>query len=304
MLERSRLGGERDARGEELVQDDAERVHVGARIRRGAGQHLGRHVAEGSVRPARRGGSRRAAGGGQAEVDQRGQRGARDRPANEDVLRLEIGVDHAVLVQRPGGGEHRVAQRARGRQIGRCRWIDRQLGQLVGERATLDELHRDPRAAVGEESMPVESRRVRRWERGEDLGLAREADPGRFTRAVRHLEGDRLTGGVARRPDRGGAAGADEIAEREAGQERRRAHRRCRTAWSDAAVERAGRAAPQAAMTVGTARHRAIITPTRGPVLRGSPSMRAAAGWMRFAPGARGGQRAAGLPAARSLSAA
>ena len=113
-----RVGLERDLAGEHLVEDDPERVDVGLRGDLVAERLLGRDVV---------GRAEHAAGGGQAlRLERAGDAEVGDLGAalvvDQDVLRLDVAVDEAVLVralERPAdldrvgdGLGHR--QRARG----------------------------------------------------------------------------------------------------------------------------------------------------------------------------------------------
>ncbi|GAA1558000.1 hypothetical protein GCM10009678_46220 [Actinomadura kijaniata] len=145
---------ERGLPRQQLVQRRAQRVDVGGDAGRAALQHLGRGVVrrerlgvalvEGVHQP------------GDAEVGQRGLA----VPGDQDVLRLDVAVQHVGLVR---GG-----QRARHLDADPQHLGDRQRAlplQAVGERAVLEVLHRDVGAA-GPGGPGVQHRH--------DVGMARQ----------------------------------------------------------------------------------------------------------------------------------
>ena len=93
---RRRLGLEREPAGEELVEDDADRVEVAARVERVAARLLGAHVlgrAADDARARDAGLLRLGAHLGEAEVDDLHEVAARAQRLEDDVLGLEVAVD-------------------------------------------------------------------------------------------------------------------------------------------------------------------------------------------------------------------
>src|SRR5262249_48594032 len=98
---RRRLIRERHFADEHLVQDDAERVDIAARIDSPALDLLGRHVVGRAERAAGARELRRLVEGlGDAEVDQLRELAAVRAGREHDVLRLQVAVDDVVLVRR------------------------------------------------------------------------------------------------------------------------------------------------------------------------------------------------------------
>ena len=109
---RRRLGLEGQAPGEQLVEDDADRVEVAARVERIAARLLGAHVLgraadDAGARDARL--LRVGADLREAEVDDLHEVAARAHRLEDDVLGLEIAVDDALVV-RFGERRERLAQ--------------------------------------------------------------------------------------------------------------------------------------------------------------------------------------------------
>ena len=121
VLERDRhraVAVERHAAGEQLVEDDADRVEVGALADRVALRLLGREVLRGAHdRPGLR--HVRRAGAGDAEVGD--LRAA--LVVDDDVVRLEVAVDDPALVREAGGAQDlHVRSIARSGSSGASRW--------------------------------------------------------------------------------------------------------------------------------------------------------------------------------------
>ena len=141
LLERDgdgRLGVERHAAGQHLVEDDPDRVQVRAGVDGLALRLLGRQVLRGAHHRARLGHVRRA-GARDAEV------GDLDAALLVDhhVVRLDVAVDDPALVGVAGGAQdlqHDVDRRLRRRRAA--------LADDVLERAPADQLHRDVVGAV------------------------------------------------------------------------------------------------------------------------------------------------------------
>ena len=96
--------------GERVVQREAQRVDVGARVAAAAGQHLGRRVGQ-------RAGERAAAGDAELPVELGGPEVGEARAAvgiEQDVLRLDVAVEDAAPVRRRERPGH-VATQAHGR---------------------------------------------------------------------------------------------------------------------------------------------------------------------------------------------
>ena len=159
-----RVALERHAAREHLVEHHAERVDVGLRPDAATARLLGREVLRGADDRADLG-HLRVAGVGDAEV------GDLDAAvvADEHVVRLDVAVDDAVLVGVAQAGEH--LHRDRDRALGRERAL--LLDDLL-ERAPLEVLHRDVRAAVGLAAV-VDGDDVRVVEARGGLRLAPEA---------------------------------------------------------------------------------------------------------------------------------
>jgi hypothetical protein len=219
VLDRSIVADEGRPQGEQLVEHDAERVEVRANVDGGlAAELLRRHVHGGAHDRAGAGKAfqvRRGEPPGEAEIEDRGPDlpGSERGPGEEDVLGLEIAVDHARGV---GGGERdedRVAGGAGGER-GEGGFL---RGEARGERAAGELLQDEVRAAVVEASARVKGGHVGRADALERVGLVAEArmEDG----VVPAADLDRSGGGVLeapRRPDDGEAAFAEPLAEREA----------------------------------------------------------------------------------------
>ena len=144
---RRRLGLEGQPAREELVEDDADRVEIAARVERIAARLLGAHVLgraahDAGARDARL--LRLGAHLGQAEVDDLDEVAARPHRLEDDVLGLEIAVDD-VLVVRLGERRERLPEHVDDAPEG-------QRPVLVGdarEVAPAQELHDEVELAVG-----------------------------------------------------------------------------------------------------------------------------------------------------------
>ena len=152
-----RLAAERPAAEQRLVQRDAERELVGARIDVAAVELLGRHVRRGAEHRARRGelevvdrGARASAPGPGLGTDARPGRGEPEVGhadpavrADQAVVGLEVAVDDA--------GGVRGGQPAAGGDVGLDDLGDRvRLLLPLPEAPARDQLHRDVRRAVGD----------------------------------------------------------------------------------------------------------------------------------------------------------
>ena len=138
-----RAGADRVRPRERLVEDEPERVEVGAPVDRLPRGLLGRHVGERADDVARP--RQRVLAGelGDAEVGQLRRAAARARHVGDDhVLRLDVAVDDAALV---GVGE-RVGERQPDPQDVAVRQLVRRLE--LGERAALDQLGDEVAVAV------------------------------------------------------------------------------------------------------------------------------------------------------------
>ena len=213
-----RIGVERAAAGEHLVEHDAEREDVGAVIDGLAAHLLGRHVAHRAEHRARarqrtrmgeqgRLGLNRGARLGQlgeAEVEDLDAAVARD----EDVVRLQVAVDDALLV-RGGQAPGDLAGVVDGLPMRQRRGADARA-----QRIALEQLGDDVgRAVVGADVVHAEDVGViERADRARLLLEAAEAIRVRGKRGGQHLDRHlaaeaRVTGAVdlahAARPDRG-----------------------------------------------------------------------------------------------------
>ena len=131
-----------DAR-QRLVQQQPERVEVGALVDRAAGGLLGRHVRERADDVPGQRERLLARQVGDAEVRQLGGAAARARAVGHDhVLRLDVAVDHAALV----GVVERVGEREPDPQHVAVRELARRLE--LRQRAPLDQLGDQVAAAV------------------------------------------------------------------------------------------------------------------------------------------------------------
>jgi hypothetical protein len=139
-------GVEWTATGDHLVQDDAERVDVGAAIRAAAHQLLGRHVlerADGGAHDRQVGRLRQIAAREDlrdAEVEHLHDIVRRD----EDVRGLEITVDDAEVVCLAQGRAHLGPDREHalpGQGAARAKQVE--------QRPALEQLHRDERQPIG-----------------------------------------------------------------------------------------------------------------------------------------------------------
>ena len=124
------------ASGEQLVEDEPERIHVGALGDAAAGELLGRHVGRRAGDLAHLFGGRRR----QAEVDDADLAAAVDH----DVGRLEVAMQHAALVRGgdPGAQLPRHVERLFRRQAA-------DPPQQRGQRLSVDVLHRQVVPALG-----------------------------------------------------------------------------------------------------------------------------------------------------------
>ena len=158
-----RLAGERDDAGEELVEDDAGRVEIGALVDRGSPRLLGREILSRPDDRARLG-HLAGPGPGDAEV------GHLDAPlaVDEDVVGLDVAVDDPVLVGVPEGGEDLAGVRDRDGNGARAARHDQLL-----ERAALDVLHHDEVRPVDDAAV-VDRDDVRMRQPGRMGGLAPE----------------------------------------------------------------------------------------------------------------------------------
>ena len=91
-----RTSRERNRSGEHLVEDDAQRVDVGALIERDSLHLLGRHVVRRADDPPRFGQAGILERLGQSEVGD----GHAPAAVDENVLRLQVAMNHALLVRR------------------------------------------------------------------------------------------------------------------------------------------------------------------------------------------------------------
>ena len=198
--------------GEQLVEDDADRIDVGAGIRAAVDDQFGCEVGDGADQhPAGSGVLGVGADGlGEAEV------GDLDRAAvglvgDEDVLRLHVAVDQAGPVGRGEGGDDRLQQGQRPRRRHR-----RLLADHVAQRVAGDVLHdqEDGVGAVGGVvALVVDADDVGMVEACGRAGLAHEAlgelvvvtEPG-----VHHLHrDDAVEAGVGGLVDTGHATAGD-----------------------------------------------------------------------------------------------
>ncbi len=174
--------------GQQLVEHDAQRVHVRGRGQRLAGQlfRRGRLRRQRSSRPRRR---VRVAREGiveetrDAEVEQSHLPVGRD----EDVRRLEIAVDDEPRVRVPHGAQHLLEQ---GDAL---RGVQAMLVRVARDRQAGDPLHREIRATVRAHAGVVETRDLRMLEAGQQVAFVREAlgrRRGIFQADVRDLQGD------------------------------------------------------------------------------------------------------------------
>ena len=158
-----RVAVERRLAGEELVEDDAERVEIGALVDLGAARLLGREVLRRADDRARLGHLARA-GARDPEVGHLDAAFAVD----EDVVRLDVAVDDPVPV--------REARARRGSGARTRRDVDRRRAAADDEllqRAPVEVLHRDVVRVLGLAAV-VDRDDVRMVERGGVLRLAAE----------------------------------------------------------------------------------------------------------------------------------
>ena len=224
------LARERHAAGQELVEDRPQSVDVGAGVDVEIVQLrlLGRHVFQRADERADLGvdapiGQPRAGGLGDAEVDHLGHRPAVVE-GDQDVRRLQVAVDHALLV----GVLHRLADRDEQRQP----LARREPGPvaILGDRHALDQLHHEVGAAVGLAGVQ-DLGDVGVVHQGQRLPLLIEAGehPLGVEAGANHLDGDAALHrrGLVGDPDLAHAPFAELLAELEAagedafGQERR-----------------------------------------------------------------------------------
>ena len=196
------LTAERRDPGEQLVQHDAGRIHIGTRVRNAALDLLRAEVGDGADQHAlgcladRRGRGR----AGEAEVGDLHRAGARD----QDVLWLDVPMDEAGGVRGAQCGEHRLDHVERINRRQRTA-----LAQQVANGLPVDVLHDEVDQLVVL-ALVVDPDDVRVAQPGRRAGLADEAaDELRVfgERRVHHLDGDRaLEPGVHGLVDRRHAA--------------------------------------------------------------------------------------------------
>ena len=214
-----RAGAHRVRARERLVEDQAERVEVGARVHGPARGLLGRHVGERAHDVARQRQRVLAGEVGDAEVGQLRRRAARGRAVGHDhVLRLDVAVDDAALV----GVVERVGEREADAQHVAVRQL---AGRLeLGERAALHQLGDEVAAAVLLARVEQRDDRVV-VEPRDGAGLALRAlgrGPAGRDDLDRHGAAEALVAGGV---DRAEAAGAEARAEPVAPHGERRARR-------------------------------------------------------------------------------
>ena len=205
---------ERGLAGQHLVDDRAEREHVGALVDGGVltGRLLGRHVLRrAEQRALLRLHGLRAADLGDAEIEDLRDL---DRVAvvlggdQEDVLRLEIAVHDAG----PVGRRERRADLANDRE--RVLELQRSGAQPLRERLALEVLEQHARGAIRERQEVIDAHDVRMIELRRDLRLALEASEDLVVDEIRmqHLDRDLLAGEsvVAREEHRPHAAATDQ----------------------------------------------------------------------------------------------
>ncbi len=171
---RDRLGLERRASDEHVVEHAPERVDVGASVDRLAAALLGRHVGRRAEHraPERRRRGVRASAPLQLcdpEVEHLGDRAA-VRLFEHDVVGLEVAVDHARFVGRVNGRAD-LSHQGDGA-------IDRQppeLFELGAQRAAVDELHHEVHPDLGRRSEVVDRHDVRMLEVRDRARLAQKA---------------------------------------------------------------------------------------------------------------------------------
>jgi hypothetical protein len=206
------LALEEGGAGRHLVEDGAEAVDVGAVVAAAAFHLLGGHVVRGAHRrgEAGEGEAARLVDAGDAEVEQPQAAVA----ADHDVLRLQVAVGDAVLVQ--------VVQR-----IADAAGVAHGLGfgkrllafEDPGERLAVEKLHHQVGPALGRVHLDnLEDARV--VEAGADLLLTPEAfETGDIAleRHKRHLDCDHTAGlAVVRPEDRRHVAAGDQVGQLEA----------------------------------------------------------------------------------------
>jgi hypothetical protein len=142
--------GERRVACQQLVQHDADGVDVGGEGRQRAADDLGRHVLGRAGDPLL-GAARRVDHAGDAEVDQLDQVGAGAPLVDDDVVALEVGVDHAGQVRlldaeqdlgddvERGGRRDRVLAADQLRERGPAQVLHGQVQQAVGRGAVVDD---------------------------------------------------------------------------------------------------------------------------------------------------------------------
>ena len=197
-LGEERIGpGEGHAPGEHLEEDDAERIHVGAWVAADAGGLFGRHVL-GRARDDRA--RRRVARPGlardlrEAEVDQLDDLAPVGSVHQEEVLRLDVAVDHA----RPVRGGQPVRGRV-GDPRGAARRQRPRVRKRIGEIEPDEELHREERRLGIVDVHLIDAEHVGVVDEGGGARLAREASERRALSVLgaEHLERDPLPARVA-----------------------------------------------------------------------------------------------------------
>ena len=215
-----RLGVEGNAAREHLVEDDAHRVEIAARVERLALALLGRHVLGRADDDALRGELLPASSGLALLGELRDAEVAHLHDVRRVALVVGAGEDHDVLgLEIAVHDAHLVRDGERRERLGHdvCHAPPGQrpvLADDVEEIAPVEELHRDVEQTVGLLPEVEHAHRVRVIELAGGLGLALEAGGERRVAgvlAVQHLDGDVLVEGDLPRPvDRAHRAAAHE----------------------------------------------------------------------------------------------
>jgi hypothetical protein len=192
--DRRTIADERRPSGDQLEADHAERVDVGCPSRHLVGELLGCGVVQGAAALAHR---RVVAGrDGEPQIDQ-----PHTASIDEDVLRLEIGVHHAELVQRVHRGGDRAESRGHARPA-----LGRGLaGDLLRERHAGHPLEHEARPPVDHRGV-LEARHQRRTGAAEQRGLVGEAAHRGAVAPARPLHDRRAPIATDRREHRGRSA--------------------------------------------------------------------------------------------------